>query len=118
MCDCSDYQPTFYGVKSVKGRKDHQCDECLRIIPKGERHEYAKGLWEGDFSDFRTCQTCRDMVTESGLDCYCHGRLMDEVNDVDFAHLKSVVEFQDRRWANFDRIRKAKLSEHQRKTPQ
>lgn len=109
MCDCSDYAPTFYGARNVKGRKDHRCDECLRVIPKGEQHEYAKGLWEGDFSDFRTCGLCCDMIRESGLTCYCHGHLMDELHEVDFPGVKSVVEFQDRRRANYDRIREAKL---------
>ena len=108
MCDCSDYPPTLYQCKNVKGRKDYRCDECLQIIEKGEQHEYIKGLWEGNFSSFRTCQTCRDMLRETGIDCYCHGQLMDELHEVDFAHLKSVVDFQARRRVNYALIREAK----------
>lgn len=108
MCDCSDYAPTFYARKIVKGRKEHQCDECLRIIESGEQHEYAKGLWEGDFLQFRTCQTCRAMVEEIGLECYCHGSLMDEIVELDYPESESVATFFERRRANYDRIYAAK----------
>jgi ASC-1-like (ASCH) protein len=108
MCDCSDYPPTFYERKIVNGRKEHRCSECLRTIKKGEQHEYAKGLWEGDFSQFRTCQTCRAMVEEIGLECYCHGNLMDEVDERDHHDTQSVADFFERRRANYDRIYAAK----------
>jgi len=109
MCDCYwDNPPEFYESKVVKGRKDHQCSECLRVIEKGEQHEYAKGLWEGDFSDYRTCQTCLDMIKEIDLHCHCHGALMDELHECDFEGVQSVVDFQNRRRSNYERIYAAK----------
>lgn len=105
MCDCYwDNPPKFYNCRTVKGRKEHKCDECLRAIEKGELHEYAKGLWEGEFSTFRTCMTCRDMVKEISLQCYCHGQLMDEVDVRDYPEVQSVADFLERRDVNWLRL--------------
>lgn len=105
MCDCYwDNPPTIYECREVKGRKEHKCSECLRVIEKGERHEYAKGLWNGDFSDFRTCKTCCDMRDEIKLTCYCHGQMMDELDERDYPGVQSVVDFQQRRRDNWDRL--------------
>jgi len=112
MCECYwDNPPAFYDRRIVKGRKEHKCDECLRVIEKGEEHEYAKGVWEGDFSDFRTCQTCLDMIKEIDLHCYCHGVLMDEIDECDFAGVQSVADFQQRRRVNYSLSRIAELEE-------
>ena len=107
MCDCLDNTATFYEKKTVKGRIEHQCAECLRIIEQGEWHEYAKGLWEGSFSSYRTCELCSDMIKETGIDCYCHGYVMDELDERDFADMQSVVDFHSRRRVNYDRIESA-----------
>ena len=102
MCDCYfDNPPTFYERKNVKGRKEYKCDECLQNIAKGEQHEYAKGLWEGKLSDYRTCQTCLDMITEIELHCHCHGDLMDEISDCVLPGVQSVIDFRARRKANY-----------------
>lgn len=105
MCDCYwDNPPTFYECRTVKGRKEHKCSECLRVIEKGEHHEYAKGLWDGDFSDFRTCKTCCDMRDEIKLTCYCHGQMMDELDERDCPGVQSVSDFRQRRRDNWERL--------------
>ena len=104
MCGCGDYPPTFYEQRSVKGRKEHRCDECLRVIKTGERHQYAKGLWDGDFLTFRTCETCIGVIKDAEVDCYCHGHLMDDLDARDFFGMKSVEDFFIRRRANYDAI--------------
>lgn len=102
MCDCLfDNPPTFYKVRQVKGRKDYTCAECLRDIPKGEPHEYAKGLWEGSFDSFRTCNLCTGMRDEIELSCYCHGLMMDEIDQRDFPDTQSVSDFFERRDENY-----------------
>ena len=109
MCDCDwDNPPKFYESTTVKGRKDYQCCECLRVIEKGEQHQYSKGLWEGHFSNFRTCKTCCDIIKEAGIDCYCHAYLMDEIDEREFPGVQSVVDFHERRRVNFQRIREVK----------
>lgn len=102
MCDCYlDNPPTFYDCKNVKGRKEHKCDECLQSIAKGEQHEYAKGLWEGKLSDYRTCQTCLDMIKEIDLQCHCHGDLLEEIDVWVLLGVQSVMDFKLRRKANY-----------------
>ena len=39
-------------------RKEHQCSECKRTIPVGEKYEYYKGLFEGDIFTEKTCADC------------------------------------------------------------
>jgi hypothetical protein len=48
------------------------------------------------------------MVEEIGLECYCHGNLMDEVDERDHPDTQSVADFFERRRANYDRIYAAK----------
>ena len=63
----------FGGVSMVVGRKDHKCALCWGPIPKGERHVHCKGMWEGDFQDWRAHQECYDVTdTEDG---FCAGDL-------------------------------------------
>jgi hypothetical protein len=105
MCDCYwDNPPKFYECRTVRGRKEYKCSECMRVIEKGEKHEYAKGLWEGDFSQFRTCKTCSDMRDEINLTCYCHGHMFDELDERDYPGVQSVAEFLERRRQNWDRL--------------
>lgn len=42
MCGC-DNPPELYRQKTVRGRKVHQCCECLADIPAGQPHEYIAG---------------------------------------------------------------------------
>ena len=34
-------------LKQVKGRKDYQCENCKKIIPKGEKHLYKSTIPTG-----------------------------------------------------------------------
>ena len=102
MCDCDYDQPTFFNCKTVKGRKDYRCCECLRDIAKGERHEYVSGLWDGHMDDFRTCSDCVQMRGDMELDCWCYGQLMEDVSQGDYDHIESVVAFAKRRKENYE----------------
>jgi hypothetical protein len=48
-------------------RKQHQCEQCLRPILKGERYNYYRGLFEGTF-----------FVSHDHLDC--------RAASIDYAH--------------------------------
>jgi len=109
MCDCyRDSPSTFYDCKTVKGRKDHRCSECLRTIEKGEQHTYVKGLWDGDFETFRTCGDCMSMTRELKVTCWCHGQLMDELDEREYPGVQSVIAFHQRRAANWLRLDREK----------
>lgn len=107
MCDCDLYPPTFYEACEVKGRKEHKCSECLRAIAIGERHEYVKGLWEGDFDQFRTCSECVLLRESLKIDCFGHGQLMDELDD--HRDTPSVIEFFERRQVNWERLKRERV---------
>jgi hypothetical protein len=53
--------PSVYTEAHPKAKKEHQCCECLRIIPVGERYQLYKGCWEGKWSRFKTCTECEEL---------------------------------------------------------
>jgi len=50
--------PSLYFLEKRKARKEHKCIECGRNIEPGEMYIWEKGLWEGSFSEFKTCSDC------------------------------------------------------------
>lgn len=57
MCEL----PDLFECREVIGRKSYHCCECFKLIERGERHQHIKGLWEGEWSSFRTCFDCCDL---------------------------------------------------------
>ena len=109
MCDCLDNPPEFYNCRDVKGRKAHECCECLGVIAKGDQHEYVKGVWDGEFQDYRTCAACCAMRSEIKLTCYCYGQMMEQLDERDYPGVQSVADFLDRRRKNWLRRRQERL---------
>ncbi|WP_052700080.1 hypothetical protein [Methylocucumis oryzae] len=66
MCYCDDdaIQPTLYREVWRKAIKEHKCCECQDVIKIGERYQYVAGVWEGQFSTFKTCASCVDVRLE------------------------------------------------------
>lgn len=54
----------FFNVREVTARKQHICEHCRKPIEVGERHHYAAGKWEGDFTSYREHQECREAWSE------------------------------------------------------
>lgn len=85
MCDCSDGYPSVYHSKQVVGRKDYKCCECGVALPKGTKHEYVWGLWDGSSGTYRTCLDCvavRDRVSAEVEDfCYSHGNFFTQLEE-------------------------------------
>lgn len=87
MCDYDG--PSVFTETVVRGRKEHRCVECKRVMPKGEEHEMCKGVWDGEWSTYRTCLPCRDLRNrisaikhkEYGDACYVYGDLAEDVTD-------------------------------------
>lgn len=83
-CYCDYSSPTIYDVKMVVAKKAHKCSECGRHINKKEKYEYLKGLWDGEWGTFYTCQECLNLRKHlQELPCYClyHGGLCEGVSD-------------------------------------
>lgn len=51
----------FYTCENVKARKDHRCEECWRVIPKGEKYERTSMKFDGDVSTIKTCIQCAEI---------------------------------------------------------
>ena len=45
-------------------RKEHRCCECKRTIAVGQIYQLAEGLWDGEWSRFKTCIACDEMRQE------------------------------------------------------
>ena len=60
MCE----MPTLFEEKDVKARKEHTCYECRLPIPKGVTYKRAKGLWDGDWEEYKMHPECHDKLLE------------------------------------------------------
>lgn len=61
-------------------RKQHICVECGRTIQKGEKYEVVSGLWDGEFSTFKTCSDCLCVREEFFCDGYIYGTIWDDLH--------------------------------------
>jgi hypothetical protein len=44
--------------KWIIGRKRHRCDGCFGPIPKGETHYNYRGIWQGEWQNWRMHEEC------------------------------------------------------------
>lgn len=62
---CYDVEtPDFCRCEVVTARKEHRCDECRRIIGRGETYERFFGVMYGDPYTAKTCSGCLDIRDE------------------------------------------------------
>ena len=50
--------------KDRKARKDHCCDLCGQIIPKGEIYEWSKGVYDGIIYEWHEHEKCSAVCGE------------------------------------------------------
>mgnify|MGYP001766907336 CR=1 FL=1 len=68
----------------------HICDECGRVIEKGEHYERARGVWGHQFLRFKCCELCADLREYTARHvpgfCWEHGSVvrgsLDALRDV------------------------------------
>ncbi len=66
MSDCgvciggydTDGMPDFSSVRWPKARKEHRCEDCKRLILRGEVYQRYAGKFDGEFYDVVTCRVC------------------------------------------------------------
>ena len=84
MCVCGE-TPSFFVEEYPVARKEHKCCECFSTIAKGEKYQVAKGVWDGEFGSYKTCEICykvRDEAIHKGRDlgeCLAFGYLWETV---------------------------------------
>ena len=95
-CFCDFDPPTFSSIGIRKARKPHRCEECGNKIRPGDSYEYVAGMWEGCFSQFKTCEHCRDLrvwtMNNIPCLCWCYGN-MDE--DIKYAIDDAIIRAPD-----------------------
>lgn len=70
MADSSDPCDVHRAVERV-ARKAHRCQECGRIIEKGETYEYVTALYDGQWFTNKTCVHC--IAARGWLSAICQG---------------------------------------------
>ena len=84
-CFCDYDAPEFYRKEIRIARKAHRCYECGGAILPGEKFECVAGMWEGDFSTFKTCGRCCDIRqwVKNNVPCFCwaHGNLNEDASE-------------------------------------
>ncbi len=56
----------FGGGKWVKATKDHTCDGCLGPIAKGESHYNYRGMYDGEWQNWRMHEECFEAWEANG----------------------------------------------------
>lgn len=59
--------------KWVVGRIAHRCVACYYFIPKGEEHYHFKGMWEGEWQDWRMHRECEAAHRADGCEEFLPG---------------------------------------------
>lgn len=63
MCECD--APSVHHETFLRARKEHTCCECGVTVRKGDVHQFIQGVWDGQWSRYRSCIECaqvRDWV--------------------------------------------------------
>lgn len=102
---CYDAEPPVVWRESKpKARKPHCCCECNGTIQPGERYSFFEGLWDGRFSNYRTCLDCEELrkqIMLSTRDPYdpgpAFGGLCEEVFESGYKFPEWVKAYMDTR---------------------
>jgi hypothetical protein len=72
--------PSICDSKMQIARKPHKCCECGQVISQGQKYERFRGMWNGKFDTFKTCQTCLDIRSEFFC-TYVFGQIFDDLHE-------------------------------------
>lgn len=76
----------FVVFTKPKGRKEHVCTECRRVIQVGEVYERLVGIWAGRLQVFNTCSDCQSIRDVLFCEGSCLGMLREDI----LIHLEDV----------------------------
>lgn len=95
MCSCEFDTPDFFHSAKHKSRSPRKCNECNRLIEKGENYERIYAKWD-DVYVINLCAQCveiRDTLMDE-IDCFCfaYDRLIEDAKN----HLKEIAQEDSR----------------------
>lgn len=75
MCECScDVEsPAVYCETHPVARGPHECCECGGTIDPGERYERVRGLWDGMWITYVTCEFCAQVRDNAAYEARLRG---------------------------------------------
>jgi hypothetical protein len=83
-CICGDFDfdgdsASVCETKMRTARKDHICCECSEKIEKGKKYEHSRGLWEGGWETYKTCEVCVRIRNDVYCGRFIYGELREEI---------------------------------------
>lgn len=84
-CDGDNERLEYYDDGISKTRKEHRCDECRTLIPKGTNIHWYTGKVNGEWVRYRDCHACMERryeLHEYGDGCVCFGTLLEDVSEM------------------------------------
>jgi hypothetical protein len=73
--------PECFDSGTRVARKAHVCCECGESIAKGQKYEYASGVWEGRPDSFKTCLPCVEIRDHFACDGWIYGQLWSDLGE-------------------------------------
>ena len=68
-------------ITARKTKRPHVCCECNEVISPGEQYERISGLWEGEWSHFKTCMGCRAIRNDLCACGHIYGTLREVIRE-------------------------------------
>lgn len=75
--------PEFCHDSTPRAKKEYKCCECGRTISIGEKYGKARGVWNGEFQTFKTCEHCliaRDWIQDE-CGSFIYGMLAEDLRE-------------------------------------
>lgn len=70
-------------------RKAHVCTECHEVIPAKSKYERTEGLWDGEWSTFKTCLSCVEIRDHFSCGGWVYGLLWSDIEENFFPDMKA-----------------------------
>jgi hypothetical protein len=84
--------PAVYVEKTRRAAKEHQCTECGEVIPKAATYEHTTGMWDGDWSTYKTCSSCVEIRNHFAKACggqWIFGQIWTDIEENFFPDMRA-----------------------------
>ena len=71
-------------TSTPRARKEHHCCECRDTISKGQIYLNEVTTYNGELTEYKTCQTCKEIRDEFFCEGYYYGEVMEGLKEYIF----------------------------------